>query len=351
MAVAHNEETLRDFLAKAARISKEAPVVISKFETGNKEIEIDAVAQNGELLIYAISEHIEHAGVHSGDATIVLPAQKLYLETVRRIKNITKQIVKELNISGPFNIQFLAKKNQIKVIECNLRSSRSFPFASKVTGYNFIEIATEAMLGIAKKKAYKTLDLDYVGVKAPQFSFSRLKGADPVLSVEMASTGEVACFGTDVYEAFLKSMISTGFVMPEGKRALISIGKIEDKVEFLESARELIDMGFKLFATPGTAALFQENGINVKAVEKRSESDTPEYDQLIKKDKVDWVINIPRNYSHEEMTTGYKIRRLTIDNNIPLTTNIQVAKMLVETLQRYKSEDLKIESWDAYKNQ
>jgi carbamoyl-phosphate synthase large subunit len=348
MAVAHNEEKLQGFLDKAVRISTEAPVVISKFEVGNKEIEIDAVAQNGELIIYAISEHIEHAGVHSGDATIALPAQKLYLETVRRIKGITKKIVKELNISGPFNIQFLAKKNQIKVIECNLRASRSFPFASKVTGYNFIEIATEAMLGLAEKKPYQTVDLDHVGVKASQFSFSRLKGADPVLSVEMASTGEVACFGRDVNEAFLKSMISTGFVMPDRKRVLISIGKIEDKAEFIESARELIDMGFQIFATPGTAKLFNESGIKATSVDKKLEGETTEYDELIKKANVDWVINIPRNYSHEEETLGYHIRRLTIDNNIPLTTNLQVAKMLVETLQRYGSEDLQIEPWDSY---
>jgi len=349
MAVAHNEEKLKAYLMKAARISTEAPVVISKFEIGNKEIEVDAVAQNGELIIYAISEHIEHAGVHSGDATIVLPAQKLYLETVRRIKDITKKIVKELNISGPFNIQFLAKKNRIKVIECNLRSSRSFPFASKVTGYNFIEIATEAMLGMAEKKAYKTLDLDHVGVKAPQFSFSRLKGADPVLSVEMASTGEVACFGHDVYEAFLKSMISTGFVIPKKKSVLISIGKIEDKASFLEAAQQLIDMDYKIYATPGTAALFKENGISVTSVEKRSgNGEETEYDEVIKKKKVDWVINIPRNYSHEEETTGYNIRRLTIDNNIPLTTNIQVAEMLVETLQRYDVDDLQIEPWKTY---
>jgi len=349
MAVAHNEEKLRAYLDKAARISTEAPVVISKFEIGNKEIEVDAVAQNGELIIYAISEHIEHAGVHSGDATIVLPAQKLYLETVRRIKDITKKIVKELNISGPFNIQFLAKKNQIKVIECNLRSSRSFPFASKVTGYNFIEIATEAMLGKAEKKAYKTLDLDHVGVKAPQFSFSRLKGADPVLSVEMASTGEVACFGHDVYEAFLKSMISTGFKTPQKKSVLLSIGKIEDKADFLEAGQELLDMGYKIYATPGTAELFNENGIKATAVDKRAgNGEETEYDEVIRKKKVDWVINIPRNYSHEEETIGYHIRRLTIDNNIPLTTNIQVAKMLVDTLKRYSNEDLQIEPWSTY---
>ncbi len=344
MAVAHNEEKLQAYLDKAARISTEAPVVISKFEIGAKEIEIDAVAQNGELIIYAISEHIEHAGVHSGDATIVLPAQKLYLETVRRIKDITKKIAKELKISGPFNIQFLAKKGRIKVIECNLRASRSFPFASKVSGYNFIEIASEAMLGIAEKKAYKTVDLDHVGVKAPQFSFSRLKGADPVLSVEMASTGEVACFGRDIHEAFLKAMISTGFKTPQNQAVLLSIGKLENKAEFLESAQQLIDMGYKIYATSGTAALMKEKGLAVTSVDKT------EYDTIIRKKKVDWVINIPRNYSHEEETIGYHIRRLTIDNNIPLTTNLQVAKMMVETLGSYRNGDLKIEPWHHYMN-
>ena len=222
MSVAHNEESLQAYLDKAVKIGKDAPVVISKYEMGAKEIEIDAVAQNGELMIWAIAEHVENAGVHSGDATIVLPPQKLYFETIKQIKNITKKIAEELNISGPFNIQFLAKNNEVKVIECNLRSSRSFPFSSKVTGYNFIEIATESMLGLAKKRDYKTLDLEHVGVKAPQFSFSRLKGADPVLGVEMASTGEVACFGENLYEAFLKAMISTGFEIPK-KNILIVI--------------------------------------------------------------------------------------------------------------------------------
>lgn len=347
MAVAHNQESLRAYLDKAVRISSDAPVVITKFETGAKEIEIDAVAQNGELLIYAIAEHVEQAGVHSGDATIVLPPQKLYMETIKRIKEVSKKIAKELNISGPFNIQFLAVNNEIKVIECNLRSSRSFPFSSKVTGYNFIEIATEAMLGKAKKANYKTLDLDHVGVKAPQFSFSRLKGADPVLSVEMASTGEVACFGEDLHEAFLKAAISTGFCIPE-KNVLIAIGRIEDKATFLPAARKLAEAGYKLFATKGTAAVLAENGVPVTAVHKADSGASPNFAEVIAKGKVDWVINIPRNYSHEEMTLGYHIRRLTIDNNIPLTTNVQVAKLMVDTLERYKAEDLKIEPWDTY---
>lgn len=348
MAVAQNEESLQAYLAKAAKISKDAPVVITKFEMGAKEIEIDAVAQDGELVIYAIAEHVEQAGVHSGDATIVLPPQKLYLETVKRIRMATKKIAKALNISGPFNIQFLAVNNEIKVIECNLRSSRSFPFSSKVTGYNFIEIATEAMLGKAKKQAYRTVDLDHVGVKAPQFSFSRLKGADPVLSVEMASTGEVACFGDDLHEAFLKAMISTGFKIPKEKRVLISIGKIEDKADFLQAARKLELMGYKLHATSGTADLFRENGIKVSTVHKADSGEKPDFAEVIANGKVDWVINIPRNYSHEEMTTGYAIRRLTIDNNIPLTTNVQVAKLMVDTLEHYGEEDLKIEPWCNY---
>ncbi|MBT4384515.1 carbamoyl-phosphate synthase (glutamine-hydrolyzing) large subunit [Candidatus Peregrinibacteria bacterium] len=348
MAVAQNEESLQAYLAKAAKISKDAPVVITKFEMGAKEIEIDAVAQDGELVIYAIAEHVEQAGVHSGDATIVLPPQKLYLETVKRIRMATKKIAKALNISGPFNIQFLAVNNEIKVIECNLRSSRSFPFSSKVTGYNFIEIATEAMLGKAKKQAYRTVDLDHVGVKAPQLSFSRLKGADPVLSVEMASTGEVACFGDDLHEAFLKAMISTGFKIPKEKRVLISIGKIEDKADFLQAARKLELMGYKLHATSGTADLFRENGIKVSTVHKADSGEKPDFAEVIANGKVDWVINIPRNYSHEEMTTGYAIRRLTIDNNIPLTTNVQVAKLMVDTLEHYGEEDLKIEPWCNY---
>lgn len=347
MAVAQNKEGLKGYLAKAVKISKEAPVVISKFEMGAKEIEIDAVAQNGEVLIYAIAEHVENAGVHSGDATIVLPPQKLYLETIKRIKTITKQIAKALKISGPFNIQFLAMNNKIKVIECNLRASRSFPFSSKVTNYNFISIATEAMLGIAKKQDYKTLDLDYVGVKAPQFSFSRLKGADPVLGVEMGSTGEVGCFGDDLHEAFFKAMLSTGFEVPH-KNILLSIGKIEDKADFLPAARKLVALGFTLFATPGTAKVLEENEIQASIAHKMDSGLSPNFSELIHKDKVDWVINVPRNYSHEEVTLGYMIRRLTIDNNIPLTTDLKVAKLMVDTLERYKLEDLKIEPWSSY---
>lgn len=347
MAVAHDEEDLEHYLMKAARISKEAPVVVTKFEVGAKEIEIDAVAQNGELLIYAISEHIENAGVHSGDATMVLPPQRLYLETIKRIRVIAKQLAKALKISGPFNMQFLAKDNDVKVIECNLRSSRSFPFCSKVTGYNFIHIAVDAMLGRAAKENYKTLELDYVGVKAPQFSFSRLSGADPVLSVEMSSTGEVGCFGRDIYEAFMKSMLATGFKIPK-KAILISIGNLEDKLDFVEAAKRLSKMGFDLHATEGTTAVLREHGLEVSEVYKLDSDKSPNFKELIQSKKVDWVINIPRNYAHEEKTLGYLLRRLAIDTNIPLTTNLQIAKLMVSTLERYSLETLEIKAWDEY---
>ncbi|OGJ48291.1 carbamoyl phosphate synthase large subunit [Candidatus Peregrinibacteria bacterium RIFOXYA2_FULL_41_18] len=349
MNVAQNEEDLRAYLSKAAKISTDAPVVISKFEKGAKEIEVDAVATHGEVVIWAIAEHVENAGVHSGDATIVLPPQKLYLETIKRIRQITKQVAKELNITGPFNIQFLAKSNEIKVIECNLRASRSFPFSSKVTGYNFIEIATRAMLGkgakALKKGHYRTLDLDHVGVKVPQFSFSRLKGADPVLGVEMASTGEVACFGENIEEAFLKAMISVGFEVPK-KNILLSIGRLQDKVDFLSSAKRLKGMGFTIFATDGTGHFLKEHGVEAHILHKIGDGRSPNLDEYLRDKCIDLVINIPTNYSHEEMTAGYHIRRRTIDLNIPLITNLQVARLIARTIEKYKVEDLKIRSWD-----
>lgn len=361
MSVAHNRESLERYLAKAARISLEAPIVISKFEIGAKEIEIDAVAHKGELIIWAISEHIENAGVHSGDATIVLPPQKLYLETIKRVRQIAKLISKGLNITGPFNIQFLAKNNDVKVIECNLRASRSFPFASKVTGHNFIEIATQAMLGKVKSKSYRdqhyrTLDLEHVGVKAPQFSFSRLKGADPVLGVEMASTGEVACFGRDLHEAFLKAMVSVGFRLPK-KSILLSVGRLEDKADMLYAARDLHVLGFKLYATEGTSRFLTEAGVPNTLVQKigtpvksplNDGSGAPELLDVIGERKVDFIINIPKNYSHEEVTAGYQMRRKAIDLNIPLLTNVQVARVVVETLKKYRVEDLEVESWGSY---
>lgn len=354
MRVAHTQDLLIDFLKHATEVSPEAPVVISKFEKGAKEIEIDAVAYKGKLVIWAIAEHIEHAGVHSGDATIVLPPQKLYIETIRRVKKITKKIANELNISGPFNIQFLAKANNVKVIECNLRASRSFPFSSKVTGYNFIEIATKAMIDkkddpALKNKEYRTLDLDYVGVKAPQFSFSRLQGADPVLGVEMASTGEVACFGENLYEAFLKAMISVGFVIPR-KNILLTIGRIEDKADFLSSARKLHKLGFNLFATEGTSDFLNNNGIKNSKLYKVSTGKSPNILDYIMQKKLDLVIDIPKNYTRQEITDGYMIRRKAIDMNIPLFTNIQIAKIMTDVLERYSLDDLELASWDHYVN-
>lgn len=352
MSVAHHDDALMQFLAKAADISPEAPVVISKFEQGAKEIEIDAVALKGNVVIYAIGEHIENAGVHSGDATIVLPPQKVYIETIRRIKDITKRIAHELHITGPFNIQFLAKNNEIKVIECNLRASRSFPFSSKVTGYNFIEIATQAMLGKKNlayfhKQNYKTLDLDHVGVKVSQFSFSRLKGADPVLGVEMASTGEVGCFGNDMYEAFLKAMLSVGFRIPK-KNILLSIGKIEDKADFLPTAKLFVAMGYKLFATENTSKFLHENGMKNTLLHKIRGNLKPNLLDALSERKIDLVVNIPKNYSREEVTDGYLIRRKAIDFNIPLITNLQAAKLIAEALQRYKRDDLEIKEWKEY---
>jgi carbamoyl-phosphate synthase large subunit len=334
-------------LAKAVKINSDAPVVISKFETGAKEIEMDAVAHRGEILIYAISEHVENAGVHSGDATIVLPPQRLYLETIKQVKKIGKQIAKSLNITGPFNIQFLAKNNQIKVIECNLRASRSFPFVSKVTGYNFMEIATKAILNQVPKKKFITLELDHVGVKAAQFSFSRLKGADPVLGVEMASTGEVGCFGDDLYEAFLKSFLAVGLCLPQ-KNILVSIGRLEDKVDFLETAQKLMQMKFNLFATENTAKFLNSNGIKATKLFKVRVKNKPNINQYLSQKKLDLVINIPKNYAPAEITDGYLIRRKAVDNNIPLVTNLQLAKLLVQSLGKYSLEDLKIKAWQEY---
>ncbi len=347
MSVASDKKELEQYLKKAADISKEHPVVVSKFITNAKEIEIDAVAQDGEVIVYAISEHIENAGVHSGDATMILPPQYTYLETIRRIKDITKRIAKSLGITGPFNIQFIAKDNKIKVIECNLRASRSFPFVSKVTKINFIELSTKAILGIQIGGKYNTLDLDYVGVKAPQFSFSRLHGADPVLSVEMASTGEVACIGNDVNEAFLKALLSVGFVMPKSN-ILLSTGPIKSKAYLLESVRKLSDMGFNLFATKGTSKFLQENGIKTTMLHWPLEKDEPNALSYIQERKIDFVINIPKSLEEEELTNDYLIRRKAVDFNIPLLTNEQIAKLFIESMSKKKMEDLAIKSWEAY---
>lgn len=352
MSVAKNDEELLAFLTKAAKIDSDAPVVISKFEVGAREIEMDGVAMDGEMIIWAISEHVENAGVHSGDASIVLPPQRTWLETIRRIRKITKKLVKALEITGPFNIQFLAKSNDIKVIELNLRASRSFPFVSKATGHNFIEIAARAALGKAepkstRKKKYQTLDLDHVAVKVPQFSFARLHGADPVLSVEMASTGEVACFGDDFEEAFLKAMISAGYKMPK-KNILISIGKLEDKVDFLESAKILIKLGYKLFATLGTANFFQKEGVDVSVLHKVSSGKAETIIDYLANKKLDLVINIPKSFAHDEITDGFKIRRTAVDCNIALITNLQVANAFIKSVEKFKNKELRAQSWDSF---
>jgi len=349
MKVCYDDKSLEEYIIKNAYISAEYPVVISKFEEGAKEIEIDGVAQNGELIIYAISEHVENAGVHSGDATLVIPPQKLYLETVHQIKKITKLITRELKITGPFNIQFLAKQNKVKVIECNLRASRSFPFISKATGYNFIEFAVKAILGADIKGDYKTLDLDHIVVKAPQFSFSRLSGADPILGVEMASTGEVACFGNELEEAFLKSLLATGFRLPS-RSILITLGDIEDKIEFLDSARKLNEMGFKLYATENTHRIFRENGIRTKLVYKISERKNPNILNMLERKKLDLVINTQSlKHTHAAERDGYIIRRKAIDYNIPLINNIKIAVLFVNAIYNYKISDLEIRSMDEYR--
>ncbi len=347
MNVAYSSGDLKKYLQEASNVSSEHPVVISKFIEGAKEIEIDGVGMDGELLIYAISEHVENAGVHSGDSTIVLPPQRLYLETVRKIKDTTKKIIKELNISGPFNIQFLAKENKILVIELNLRASRSFPFVSKVTGYNFVEMATKVMLGEKISGEFKTLDLDYVAVKAPQFSFNRIKGADPRLRVEMSSTGEVACFGEDLQEAYLKALMSTGFKIPK-KAVFLSIGGHKNKLDLLIAAKKLIQLGLVIYATEHTSKFLKESGIKNLRVYKISEKKQPSVLNLLSTGKVDLAINISEGPSREGETAGYIIRRSCIDLGIPLVTNLQSAELLISALTNKKIEDLQIKSWDEY---
>ncbi|MFA7359244.1 MAG: ATP-grasp domain-containing protein, partial [Bacteroidales bacterium] len=349
MNVCSNMEELERFLQLAANVSKQHPVVVSQFIEHAKEIELDAVADKGEILLYAISEHIEFAGVHSGDATIQFPPQKLYVETLRRIKRISRQIAKELDISGPFNIQYLAKGNEIKVIECNLRASRSFPFVSKVLKINFIEQATKVMLGLPVQQPDKNeFDLDYVGIKASQFSFNRLQKADPVLGVDMASTGEVGCIADDTLEAVLKSMLSVGYRIPK-KNILLSTGSAKQKVEMLEAVRLLYNKGFKLFATGGTQRFLRENDIDCELVYWPSEEDQPQALDLLHNKSIDMVVNIPRNLSSRELDNGYKIRRAAIDLNIPLLTNAQLASAFITAFCEYKLEDLQIKSWKEYK--
>ena len=345
MAVVHSNDDLSAYVEQSAFINKEAPIVVSKFEQGAKEIEFDGVAQDGELLIYAISEHVENAGVHSGDATIVLPPQRINLETVRRVKGIAKSIAEALSISGPFNIQFLAKNNRLKVIECNLRASRSFPFASKVTGENFITIATQALIGKADtQKRYQTLDLDHVGVKAAQFSFSRLKGADPRLGVEMASTGEVACFGNNAEQALLTAMMAVGFRIPK-KNILITIGRIEDKVDMLGSIQELYKRDYKFYATKRTHEFLESRSIPCAMLNKVSEPRDPNIRDYLEKKRIDLVINIPTHSRGTEQTDGYFIRRLATDNGIPLITNVQLAKRVIEAICQENPENLPILEW------
>ncbi len=347
MTVAHESHHLRNYLTRAAEVSPEHPVVVTKFELNAKEIEVDAVADHGELVLLAISEHIENAGVHSGDATLVLPPQKLYLETLRRVRRIARDVARSLEITGPFNMQFLAVENVVKVIECNLRASRSFPFVSKVTGVNFIREAARRMLGVATPTSCEAIDLDYVAVKAAQFSFSRLAGADPTLGVEMASTGEVGCLGDDLSEALLKALIATGFKVPK-KGVLLSLGPVADKYRFEREARWLIERGLKIYATPGTAEVLAGQGVACTVAYKDSDEQSPSAVELLNQGEIDMVINIPRSYDREGRPDGYRIRRRAVDLGVALITNFQLARAAVEALHRYRVEDLHALDWQTY---
>ncbi|PYS30180.1 MAG: carbamoyl phosphate synthase large subunit [Acidobacteria bacterium] len=348
MAVASNDVELERFLDKASHVSREHPVVMSKFVENAKELEIDAVASRGEVVVSAISEHVENAGVHSGDATLVLPPQRTYLETIRRIKKVTSQIARGLSISGPFNIQFIAKGNEIKVIECNLRASRSFPFVSKICGKNFVDIATRVILGRPMaKEDDSVLDLGYVGVKAPQFSFMRLDGADPMLGVEMASTGEVGCLGEDFEEAFLKALLSVGYRLPI-RGVLLSTGPIEVKAVFTRSARILSQMGLTLYATRGTADFLKAGGIDSQVLHWPLEKSSPNVLEYLQGGNIDLVINIPKTFQEEELTNDYLIRRRAVDLGIPLITNIQFAQRFVEAISQKDLDGLQIQSYSHY---
>ena len=351
MNVCHNEEELTRFLQMATEVSKEYPVVVSQFMQETKEIEFDAVAQNGEIVEYAISEHVEFAGVHSGDATLVFPAQQIYFSTARTIKKISRQIAKELNISGPFNIQYLAKGNQVKVIECNLRASRSFPFVSKILKRNFIETATKIMLDAPYSQPDKsTFDIDRIGVKASQFSFARLQNADPVLGVDMSSTGEVGCLGDDFNEALLNALIATGYRIPQ-KSVMFSSGAAKSKVDLLDASKMLQSKGYEIYATPGTATFLNENGVEAVTVHWPDENPSAENNviSMIAAHKFDLIVNIPKNHTSRELTNGYRIRRAAIDHNIPLMTNARLAKAFIEAFCQMGMKDIQIKSWQEYK--
>ncbi len=348
MSIVLTEDELDDYLKKATDLNREHPVVLSKFITDAREIEVDAVANNGEVFCWAISEHVENAGVHSGDATLVLPPQRTYLETIRRVKLITKQVARELNITGPFNIQFIAKDNEVKVIECNLRASRSFPFVSKTLKINFIEIATKLMMGERVPIIDRTsFDVDYVGVKASQFSFTRLKGSDPVTGVEMSSTGEVACLGDDFNEAFLKSLMSTGYRIPQ-KAIMLSTGVLKSKAELIEELVYLQNIGIKFYGTKGTADFYKQNGIEVTPLFRTFENQEPSILTYMAEGKIDLVINIPKTAEKVELDNDYLIRRKAVDLNIPLFTDVQFAKQFFKSMKHYKDGSLAIKSWDEY---
>ena len=350
MNVCYDDEELHRFLNMATEVSKEFPVVISKFMTETKEIEFDAVADKGEVIEYAISEHVEYAGVHSGDATMVFPAQHIYYSTIRQIKNISRKIARELNISGPFNIQFLAKNREVKVIECNLRASRSFPFVSKILKRNFIETATKIMLDAPYSRPDKSeFDIDRIGVKASQFSFARLQNADPVLGVDMSSTGEVGCLGDSLNEALLNALIATGYRMPK-KSVLISSGGAKGKVSLLEPAQDLVKKGFEVYATGGTAKFFNDNGVKATPVSWPDEEGANNVMDMIAEHKFDLIVNVPKNHTKRELTNGYRIRRGAIDHNIPLMTNVRLAKAFIEAFTAMKLEDIQIKSWQEYNN-
>ena len=347
MNVCYSDEELDRFLNMATEVSKDYPVVVSQFMQDTKEIEFDAVAQQGEIVEYAISEHIEFAGVHSGDATLVFPAQQIYYSTIRQLKKISRQIAKELNISGPFNIQYLAKGQTVKVIECNLRASRSFPFVSKILKHNLIETATRIMLDAPYTKPDKSeFDIDRIGVKASQFSFARLQNADPVLGVDMSSTGEVGCLGDDMNEALLNALIATGYRLPK-KSILISSGGARGKMDLLDACKMLHAKHYDIYATHGTATYLNENGVPATAVAWPDEEGENVLD-LIAQHRFELIVNVPKNQTKRELTNGYKIRRAAIDHNIPLMTNARLAKAFIEAFTEKKLEDLQIKSWQEY---